>query len=192
MKYHTFQLSTGYAESASIGTVTVTHESYFESVTDGLYYFGDAIKKSLEQLIVYHNSDVERREKEGHIEQRECCKTTLLASSTKIMCAKCFMPIRKKNIEVSIEEVNDEVNKMIRLTNDEYGYDVTQEMESFGWYCGYSPFHPKEQEEIAFVDVSVFSWHPSLKEGKIPNGLEWSEYEMKLVKKVLPKWNFEE
>lgn len=188
MKYHTFQLSTGYVESASIGNVQISHEGYFSSVTDALYHFGASVQKALEEEIKQHNNDVERRDKEGYIQSYECCSATLLANKTRTLCAKCSRPIRKKEVVVSADEVNSEVEKMIRLTNDEYGYEIRETLGYYGWVVGYEASLPKENEKFNFVDVSVFSWHPSLKEGKVPRGMEWFEYEMTLVKKVYPTW----
>jgi hypothetical protein len=174
-KYHLFYISTGYVESASIGQVQLWNPKGFDSVLGGLYDLGLSIQKSLGRLNEYHNNQLAERLARGPL--RDCCQATLAANFNRILCANCCCPIRERSPTATAEQVNHEINSMIRSTLDEYGYELTQELEHFGWELVDPLFLQSLKSQHYRVFVACFTWSPNLlsPQHNRHSALEWSE-----------------
>jgi hypothetical protein len=178
MRYHIFQITTGYVESASIGSLTLCHNRGFDNVLEGLYDLGLSIKKADQEIKSWHNNEVKERIKEKRL--RECCETTLLAAPNRKLCAKCFMPIAEDNSVMSNRDIVDEIDKMMRSDNDSYGYDMYEALAKFGWEYGYDYSFGVKEEKHCRVHVDNYRWSPMMAQGQRAN-IEWHIVEVNSV-----------
>lgn len=178
MKYHIFQITTGYVESASIGSITMIHNRGFDDVLVGLHDLGLSIRKADQIIKGWHNSAVKERIKENRF--RECCQTTLLAAPGRKFCAKCVMPIAEDNSIMSNRDIVDEIDKMMRSDNDSYGYDMYEALGQLGWEYGHDYTFGMKQEKHYRVHVDNYRWSPMMAQGQRAN-IEWHIVEVNSV-----------
>lgn len=185
-KYHIFYLSTGYVESASLGEIQFWSGKGFDTVLEGLYDLGLSIQKSLEKLDEYQNRELAERLARGSLP--ECCLATLAADANRHRCARCWRPIRETKRVITAQDVNDEINAMMRQSNDEYGYDLTQDLGAFFNWFRQDPFagqdrFKKSDPKHYRVFVESFSWHPQLLSPRHNRRsvMEWTVAECKML-----------
>lgn len=163
MKYHIFQIHTGYVESASLGSIAFTHDEGFDTPLDGLYQLGLDIAKAKKEVYGWHTRAYHERMKRLGGKLPLCCEASLAANPSLISCAKCCMEIAENNKKITIQDVNDEIDLMMRSDNDSYGYDMVECLNNLGWMPGSEDIHGPSSTEHVRVHAYNFSWNPNFK-----------------------------
>lgn len=125
-KIVSFQLHTGYVESASIGSLCISHSEGFDTVEEGL---ADFVETTREVMAVCTEKD----NSYNQVKKSACCRATLKKIPDATSCAKCRNVLVLEPLEITNEEVSQYIDSLLGLTLDSWGGEPWEEFQRRGW-----------------------------------------------------------